>query len=161
MKNKIILRVAGVCSYNGKVLLHRCESDEFWALPGGKCEFGEDSSEAIHREFKEELNAEIELGKIAWFVENFFNYDGTSFQEVGFYYQYRFKGSSIHLYEKQEFYGSEDFFEKKNESLKLHFKWFSEDELLQIDLRPKLLKNELFKIPNEIKHIINRDDSAI
>ena len=35
------LRVAGVAIHKEQVLLHRAESDDFWALPGGRAEMME------------------------------------------------------------------------------------------------------------------------
>ena len=56
-KDRFILRVAGIAINNKRVLLHRADFDDFWTLPGGNCEFYEDTEYALQREFFEELQA--------------------------------------------------------------------------------------------------------
>ncbi len=34
-----VYRVAGVAIYDNRVLVHRIVIDDFWSLPGGRCEF--------------------------------------------------------------------------------------------------------------------------
>ena len=41
--NKFNFRTVGVIIHDGKVLVHRAEKDDFWALPGGRVEFQETS----------------------------------------------------------------------------------------------------------------------
>ena len=48
-------RVAGIALSEGRLLLHTSDRDDFWSLPGGRCEFGETSAEALVREMREEL----------------------------------------------------------------------------------------------------------
>ena len=47
------VRAAAVIVHEESVLLHRLESDDFWALPGGRVEPGEEASDTVVRELYE------------------------------------------------------------------------------------------------------------
>jgi ADP-ribose pyrophosphatase YjhB (NUDIX family) len=55
------VRVGGILISNDEVLLiaHKKNNDVYWLLPGGGVDYGESLSEALKREFTEELNIEI------------------------------------------------------------------------------------------------------
>lgn len=71
---KLRLRVCGICLSNDRILMIRhsgvVENEDFWSPPGGGLQFGETAHEALIREFKEETNLEIEVGKLL-FVNEF------------------------------------------------------------------------------------------
>jgi ADP-ribose pyrophosphatase YjhB (NUDIX family) len=52
-------RVAGVVTHARRVLLHRSEIDDFWSLPGGRARLFEAAQDALRREMREELGAEV------------------------------------------------------------------------------------------------------
>ena len=75
---KTIEVVAAIIIKNGKVFATQRGYGEFkdcWEFPGGKIESGEGSKEALVREIREELDAEIEVGElletIEWDYPNF------------------------------------------------------------------------------------------
>lgn len=62
--------------------------DETYYRPlGGGVEFGENSKDALAREFGEELGAEIEVGKRLGVLENVFTWRGTPGHEIAFLYE--------------------------------------------------------------------------
>lgn len=68
----------------GKILLiHRIKSDqEYYVLPGGSIEKGENHQQAAIREIKEETNFDITLDKLLWKIEEKVNGE----VRVGYYF---------------------------------------------------------------------------
>jgi 8-oxo-dGTP pyrophosphatase MutT (NUDIX family) len=65
--------VAGICiKYidNTPYVLLGLKPDGHWEFPGGKVESGESDENALHREWIEELDADIEVGDFYVNVEN-------------------------------------------------------------------------------------------
>jgi len=60
------------------------KGDTFYRLLGGGIEFGEKGEEALNREFKEELDSELENVKYLTTLENIFTYNGKSGHEIVF-----------------------------------------------------------------------------
>lgn len=154
-KQKFVLRVAGIFLKDDHVLLHRAEHEDIWALPGGGCDFFEDTKTALIREAAEELSAQIDVTSLAFVVENFFEWSGDKAHEIGLYYLAEFKGPSVQFYEKDEFTGIEDKMEGLNK-FRLLFKWFPFDSLNDLNLKPDFLKEKLPIIKKEISHIVQR-----
>ena len=72
---------------------------EFYRSLGGGIEFGETSEQALKREIKEEIGAEIINLKLIKVIENIFEYEGLDMHEVVFFYTANFKD--------KEYYGKE------------------------------------------------------
>ncbi len=47
---------------------------------------GETSAETLQREMVEELGVAVEVGRLLWVVENFFDFEKRHWHELGFYY---------------------------------------------------------------------------
>ena len=58
------LRAGGIALHEDHVLLHRLDGDEFWAIPGGRVEMGEQAGETLIREFHEELGIHVTTGDL-------------------------------------------------------------------------------------------------
>ena len=80
-------RAAAVILDRGRVLLQEDTlATPFWVLPGGRMEHGESGWECIAREMREELEEDVSVERLLWFVENFFEHQGMKWHEVGLYF---------------------------------------------------------------------------
>jgi 8-oxo-dGTP pyrophosphatase MutT (NUDIX family) len=145
-------RVAGLAVEDGHVLLHTAEGEAFWTLPGGHAELGEDSLATLAREMAEEMALDVEVGRLAFVVENFFGYRGRDHHELLFVHEMRLpagfprtRNQTVHRLK-----------EGQNE---LEFRWLAADEnnLSKIGLLPAFLRQRLSALPAGAEHIVWRD----
>jgi 8-oxo-dGTP diphosphatase len=70
--DKPTIRVAGLLVREGRMLMveqgHR--EERYWLLPGGGVKFGETLSDALRREFREELGLRVGVAKLLAIVES-------------------------------------------------------------------------------------------
>jgi ADP-ribose pyrophosphatase YjhB (NUDIX family) len=146
------LRAGAVVLDDEHLLLHRLEGDNFWALPGGRINMGEQAQLALTREFEEELSLSVECGPLVCVGENFFEYQGEPHHEVGLYFAVALPvgapvrtKTAVHL-------GMEG-------DKRLEFKWFSLASLPHVDLRPRALREGLCagRLP---PHFVQTDANA-
>lgn len=117
MNLKNIEVVAAVIESNGKILTTQRGYGEFvglWEFPGGKMEKGESREQALKRELKEELDAEIELKDFITTVE----YDYPNFHLTMHCYFCEHKNNILNL--------------KEHEAVK----WLGLDELYSVEWIP-------------------------
>lgn len=138
-------RTAAIWIIEDHILLHRQAGDNYWALPGGRVHVGEDSKNSLAREMKEELGVEITVEQLLWFTENFFDYRGTPFHEIGLYYTISGLVDPS-LRQKGPFYGLE--------GERLIYQWVPLDELPSMTVYPVFLKERIIHIPSSTEHII-------
>ncbi|TET90725.1 MAG: NUDIX domain-containing protein [Methanomassiliicoccales archaeon] len=147
MKFEVIARA--IIIVNQEVLLQRnVERDEF-ALPGGHIEEGETMKQSLVRELKEETNLEIDVGKLVYVNENFFEQEGQEFHEIGLYFLADIIGEPPSKLESQESH--------------IDFWFIGLDGLAQIDLYPSFLRTVLPEDAKSIfsdieKHIVQKGD---
>lgn len=142
-------RVAAIIIIDNHVLLQTAEGEGFWTLPGGRCELMETSKEALVREMIEELETEVEVGNLAWIVENFFGFDSESYHEIGLYY-------TVTIPNAASFLSSAEFSCEDN-GLEISFKWFDMEDIDRLQLYPSFLKAGLRDIPFIPTHLVHRD----
>lgn len=151
-------RVVGVALHEGRVLLHRAEFDDFWALPGGRCEVGESASDALRREMREELGVEVRVERLLWVVENFFQYAGRSFHELGLYFLMSFPDNPELYAMKEAFVGYEDFYELQEGRFNLIYQWVPLCDLEDTRVYPSFLKQRLMALPEHTEHLLHVDE---
>lgn len=142
-------RVAAIIVVDGSVLLQREESDEIWALPGGRVEPGEDARAALWREITEELGEHAEFGELAYVVENFFDHGGTNFHEIGMYFAAQLPSGSA-------FRDRSQVYRRSDEARCLEFRWFPITGLLGVPLRPAFLREALGRMSGHALHVVQR-----
>lgn len=136
-----LCRVVGVAVDAGRVLLHRSEYDDFWALPGGRLEVGETSAQALKREMLEEVGAEVQVGRLLWIGESFFNHSALdtpptdrveiAHHELGLYFEMHLPSG---LTDATSFFGAE--LVGTQHEFVLEYRWVEQSEVPQFDVRP-------------------------
>lgn len=150
-EGKFKFRVCGILKVKDKYLTVKIQDNDFFCLPGGHVELGEDTDSAVLREMKEELGYEVEIVNLVSIIQNFFkNKEGLMFHELGYYYIVEPKNiADVNL---------EDYVVVENDKgkiVRLEFKWFSLEELRKIRFFPEVLKDQLTN--STLKNIITRD----
>ena len=109
MKDKIQCVVHGLSVHNSKVLVYSVEDKidqkNFFRLIGGHIEFSEAASEALIREFKEEINQKIKIVKELDIFENIFFYNGKNCHEFVTLLEIEFLNKEI--YDQDNIVGNE------------------------------------------------------
>ncbi len=82
--------VLGIVKKENKLLVNKgydkVTNKEFYRCIGGGIEFLENSKDALKREFKEELNIDIEVGEFLGIAENIFTFNGKNAHELILFY---------------------------------------------------------------------------
>jgi len=144
-------RVAAVAIHDQRILLHRADYDSFWTLPGGRAELGESAEDTIRREMREEISTDVNVRRLLWLVENFFEYDGLKYHEVALYFLTDFPAESRPL--------TQSTFESRDGETRLTFQWFpiERDALAALPLVPSFLPAGLQDLPASVTHVVHRD----
>jgi len=147
---RFAFRAVAVMVDGDRVLLHRAETDSFWALPGGRVELGESVPEALRREMREELGRDVEVGRLLWIVESFFvDPRGLLVHEHALFFLIAAPG----LPDAESFEGDED-------GLRLVFRWFPIADLATVRLFPTFLIDGLAALPAAPTYLVHQDPTA-
>jgi ADP-ribose pyrophosphatase YjhB (NUDIX family) len=142
-------RIIGVAFDRSRVLLHRTDDMDFWALPGGRAELMEASPDTLVREMREEIDTDVTVDRLLWLAENFFQFDGRAHHELGLYYLMHLPADSP-LRDTTIFLGHEG-------AMSVHFEWFPVDALENVPLFPSFLRTGLKVLPEHTVHIVHID----
>jgi 8-oxo-dGTP pyrophosphatase MutT (NUDIX family) len=145
-------RIVGIAYDGDRVLLHRAASDDFWAMPGGRAELLETAAETLRREMREEINEDVEVERLVWIAENFFEYGPRSFHEIGFYFLMHLPADSP-LRDQPSFLGHEG-------DMPVYFEWHPVAALEDLVLYPTFLRAGLKNLPASTVHIVHRDSGG-
>jgi ADP-ribose pyrophosphatase YjhB (NUDIX family) len=135
------------------ILLHRLEGDDFWALPGGRVELGEEAARTIEREFIEELGIAVHCGELLAVGENFFEYRGEPHHEIGMYFSVQLPETSSLLQLGVTHLGVEG-------NQRLEFKWFHRAALAEVDFRPLAIRTMLAPGATWKRHFVQLANNA-
>lgn len=130
------IRVAGILNTSEGILLiaHKKNDDVYWLLPGGGVDYGESLSEALKREFFEELNIDITVSELALISDSIDPAGERHVVNICFICNYT--GGEYML-------GTEG---------RLHdFSFFGRDEILDIKLFPPINNELISLIDNGVK----------
>ena len=143
------VRVSGIMCIDEKILTVKIGDNEFYCLPGGHFEIGEDSKDALKRELKEELGYEIKPIKFIGVIENFFKEKNKIFHELGFYYiieAININDVNLKNYTKIE--------NDKGILKNLDFKWVDLKDFKNIEFYPEVLKEKFYNKDFDFTHYI-------
>lgn len=145
-------RIAGVLVRDGKILIQRALGDMAYAFPGGHVFFGETSQEALIREFREEMGADIFIERLLWVQENFWKWDINDCHQLCLYYLIRLCDETqipldgVFNYQPQ----------LDREKYKLEFSWIELEQLKDIEFYPEFGKEKVLNLSCNIEHFIER-----
>ena len=144
-------RVAGVAIRDGKVLVQQPENGGYYFLPGGRAELQEPAKETLRREMQEELHVDVIVGRLLWVVENFFQFDGRDFHELGMYFLMTIPDDSPVADTSQTFALQEA-------SHKFVLLWHPLADLGTVPIYPSFLQAALRSLPEVTEHIVHVDE---
>ena len=134
---KLNIRSVGIIIHNGKVLLHKRKSADYYALLGGHVRIGESSQDTVKREMQEELGKEIEITGYISTIENFFELKDLKYHEIMFVYK-------------------AEFCDEEGGESDIHYEWIDINDLEKCHLKPQkiidVIKNGEYPV-----HLINED----
>lgn len=118
----------GVIRRGDEILVYKIEDpstgEVFYRPVGGGVEFGETSEQALLREFREELDIEVENLQLIGIIENLFSFNGQQCHQNEFVYSVEFVDDS--LYSMDHMIGEDDTL--NGESITYRTNWVSLDE---------------------------------
>ena len=131
--------VLGIVKRENKILVSKgydkAKNEIFYRSIGGGIEFLENSKDALKREFKEELNIEINVGEFLGISENIFTYNGKNAHELILFYNFYINDSDY----KEKYHIIDD----NSES---DATWIDVDKFINKEL--KLYPEDVFKYLN-------------
>jgi 8-oxo-dGTP pyrophosphatase MutT (NUDIX family) len=139
----------------GRVLIQLVEEGPeagqtpFYCLPGGRVEHGETALECISREMREELEEEVQVERLLWLNENFFEHGGMTWHEIGLYFL-------VSLAERSRFLGDGPHWGVEPEiGIKFRLEWHDVEKLAGVRLFPSFLRERLKSLPERMEHIVH------
>lgn len=143
-------RIAGVAIRDAKVLVQQPEKGGYYFLPGGRAELQEPAKETLRREMQEELHVDVTVGRLLWVVENFFEFAGKEFHELGMYFLMTFP-------EDAPVNDTSKTFALQEGSHAFVLLWHSLDDLGTVPIYPSFLETALQSLPEQAEHIVHVD----
>lgn len=137
------VRATGLVVQDEKLYLVKSPEGKYYTL-GGAIQLGETTEEAVQREMKEEIGIEVELGPLAFIVENQFTLQEKSYHQIEFLYIVTpLSNPAPNL--------------KEGNSIR-QCEWVAFADLEKLDLNPAFLKTELANWDGQLKHFMNKDN---
>ncbi len=101
------VRVCGLLRKDNKILFvkHRKNNKEYYLLPGGGVDYGESFEVALKREYLEEVNIHVSLGKMLFISEAIA--PDQSKHIVNLYFEVFYEGGELVVAEEERIVGAE------------------------------------------------------
>ena len=120
--------VRGLVIRGGKILVCKVEDRDYYFLPGGHVEFGENMRKALYREFDEEMGVKPKNSKFIGTVENIFLQDDKLNHEINFIFETEI---------------TDDFIEPKEDHIT--FNWLTPFDVTEEKFVPPALRDAILK----------------
>lgn len=141
------LRTVGVLVRNNKILVQRDKNGNEYALPGGHIKIGETLENGLIREYREETGVDINIKRLLWSEECFWEYKGKQAHNIAFYF----------LIEECEGFEIPDNgkFTSHKDNCDVVIGWVDIGEINKMTIYPHFLKTEICDLNGQIKHFIS------
>ena len=147
--NKIFnYRSTGVLINDGKILIQRGVNDQEFALPGGHVKWGETSADALIREYREELNADVSIDRMIWVEEVFWKWGKRDAHTLCHYYLAR-------LNNPRQIPTEGTFLSREDDESRLIFEWVDIGTLGSYKIYPSFLADKIMNLSDGIEHYIS------
>lgn len=128
--------VLGIAKRGNKILVSEgydeVTGEVFYRSVGGGIEFLETSKDALKREYKEEINVDVNVGEFLGISENIFVYNGKNAHELILFYTVEINDENY----KEEYHTIDT-------NCETHAMWIDIDKFVNGDLR--IYPNEIYK----------------
>ena len=145
-------RVAGVLICDGKILLQKPVDDDY-ALIGGHVAFMETGEDALVREFREEIHADVEIERPMAVGEIFFRWGDRPCHQISLYYKIRLKDAA-QIPSEGTFKG---FHEDGSLRPEIDFCWVPLERLREIRVYPEELVPHILSGSEAMAHFVSRE----
>ncbi|HFI0794056.1 TPA: NUDIX hydrolase [Streptococcus suis] len=139
------VRATALIIKDGKIFLTKDSKGRYYTI-GGAIAVNEVAADAVVREVKEELGVDSCVNKLAFVVENQFTQGSIAFHNIEFHFIVDPIGTI-----------PDEMIEGK---LKKPCEWIDVDKLVNLDVVPAFLAEELPNWDGQIKHIINMKEKT-
>lgn len=127
-KDNFELIVRALIVRNNKVLLCQTKGRDYYFLPGGHIEFGENMRDALLREIREEMDVVVSNMEFIGGIENLFTQDEKLIHEISFVYRVDVDRDDVDAKENH-----------------IEFTWFSLDQIVDANIVPPAIKDAILK----------------
>ncbi|NQG97090.1 NUDIX domain-containing protein [Streptococcus suis] len=139
------VRASALIIKDGKIFLTKDNKGRYYSI-GGAIAVNETAQDAAVREVKEELGIDSRVNQLAFVVENQFIHEDRDFHNIEFHFIVEPIGEM-----------PEEMIEGK---LKQPCEWIELDNLVNLDVVPAFLAEELLIWNGQVKHIMNMKEKT-
>ena len=144
-------RVGAIIVRDGKVLMARNPNDKraYYYSVGGRVLFGEELTDAVLRELKEETGIDCEINRLACIHENFFTSDdGVPFHEVSVFFTIK---------ENEKLMKIENGHLTDHGPKGEYLEWIDLQKCDGITIYPEFFKTIDFSKETDVRHFVSRE----
>jgi ADP-ribose pyrophosphatase YjhB (NUDIX family) len=147
-EGKFNYRIGAIIIRDKKLLMVKNDSAPYYYSVGGRVKLNETSEEAVVRETFEETGIKLEIDRLAFIHEHFFNEEITRehYHEIAFFYLMKVSTSLNFVCKSFGEQGSKE-----------HLHWLPIEALDQYSLFPEFFKTKLLGSITSIEHIVSKE----